>query len=180
MSRLPDGCGRAREDWLMATAFQQTGSFHPLPVIGHPPAFYERHIKQAETTGDVHARASHKVGQYVTEAIDPKLPWEQKLKCFKHALKHHCLPPEGADDALQTFYRKLGEVVRRHAGTEALHAAQKFHMEAIKRVNGGKAKAEIEDEADDFFIGLLGHERTPEWCSREAAEQIGRLRQHWV
>ena len=73
------------------------GSFHPLPVIGHPPAFYERHVKQAEAAGDVHARASHKVGQYVTEAIDPKLPWEQKLKCFRHALKHYSAAPDGAD-----------------------------------------------------------------------------------
>src|SRR5215213_7520794 len=99
------------------------GSFHPMPVIGHPPAFYERHIRQAEAAGDVHARASHKVGQYVTEAIDPKVAWEHKLKCFKHVLKHHCIAPEGADEPTQAFYKKLRDVVRRHAGTEGLHAA---------------------------------------------------------
>lgn len=171
---LPNATGTS------ATLVGKSGSFHPLPVIGHPPAFYERHIKQADASGDVHARASHKVGQYVTEGIDPKLPWEHKLKCFKHALKHHCTPPEGADEGLQTFYRKLGEVVRRHAGQEALHAAQKFSMDAIKKVNTGTPRPQVEDEADDFFIGLLGHERTPEWCSKEISEQISRIRQQWV
>jgi hypothetical protein len=158
----------------------RTGAFHPMPVIGHPPAFYERHIKQAEAAGDVHARASQKVGQYVTEGIDPKLPWEHKLKCFKHALKHHSVAPEGADELLTAFYKKLGEVVRRHAGTEALHAAQKFHIDAMKRLNAGTPRATIEDEADEFFTLLLGHERTPDWCSRELAEQIARIRDQWV
>ena len=158
----------------------KSGSFHPLPVIGHPPAFYDRHIKQAEASGDVHARASHKVGQYVTEGIDPSLPWEHKLKCFKHAMKHHCHAPEGADEHLRTFYGKLCELVRRHASTEALHAAQRFNQEATRRVNAGTPRAEVEDEADDFFIALLGHERSPDWCSKEVAEQIGRIRQQWV
>jgi hypothetical protein len=63
----------------MATTFQQAGSFHPLPVIGHPATWYEKHIQQADAAGDVHARASHKVGQYVTEGLDPKVPWEHKL-----------------------------------------------------------------------------------------------------
>ena len=158
----------------------KSGSFHPLPVIGHPPAFYDRHIKQAEASGDVHARASHKVGQYVTEGLDPNVPWEHKMKCFRHAMKHHCVAPEGADEHLQAFYKKLGDLVRRHAGQEALHAAQRFSAEATRRVSAGESRAQVEDEADDFFIGLLGHERTPEWCSKEIAEQIGRIRQQWV
>lgn len=163
----------------MANALQ-SGSFHPLPVIGHPAAWYERHIRQAEESGDRHARASHKVGQYVTEGIDPKLPWEHKIKCFRHALKHHCVTPEGADEHLKTFYNKLCDLVRRHAGTEALHAAQRFHIDALKRLNSGTARAAIEDEADDFFLALLGHDRTPDWCTREVAEQIARIREQWV
>ena len=158
----------------------KSGSFHPLPVIGHPPAFYERHIKQAEASGDVHARASHKVGQYVTEAVDPKLPWEHKMKCFRHALKHYCTPPAGADEPLKVFYGKLCELVRRNASNEALHAAQRFHQEATKRVSAGTPRATIEDEADAFFMALLGHERTPDWCTPDAAERIARIRQQWV
>jgi hypothetical protein len=165
---------------VFGTAAVKTGAFHPMPVIGHPAAFYERHIKQAEAAGDVHARSSHKVGEYVTEGIDPKLPWEHKLKCFKHALKHHCVPPDGADELLATFYKKLAEVVRRHAGTEALHAAQKFHLDATKRANSRTPREAIEDDADNFFITILGHERTPEWCTREFADQIARIRQQWV
>jgi len=158
----------------------KTGTFHPLPVIGHPPAFYERHIKLAEQAGDVHARASHKVGEYVTEGIDPKVPWEHKLKCFRHALKHHCVAPEGSDEHLRTFYSKLHDLVRRHASTEAIHAAQKFHIDATKRLQSGAARPGLEDEADDFFLALLGHDRTPDWCTREAADQIARIRNQWV
>ena len=165
----------------MATALHgAAGSFHPLPVIGHAATWYERHIKDAEARGDVHARASHKVGQYVSEAIDPKTPWEHKLKCFKHAMKHHCHAPEGADEHLKTFYTKLCELVRRHAGNEALHAAQRFHQNAQVRLHAGTPRSSIEDEADDFFTHLLGHERTPEWCTREVAEQIARIRDQWV
>lgn len=158
----------------------RAGSFHPLPVIGHPPAFYERHIKQAEAAGDVHARASHKVGQYVTEGIDPKLPWEYKAKCFRHALKHHCIAPADADEALQAFYRKLADVVKRNASNEAIHAAQRFNIEANKRVTAGEPREKLEDEVDDFFTILMGRERTPDWCTKDAADQIARIRQQWV
>lgn len=159
----------------------QTGSFHPLPVIGHPPAFYARHIKLAEEAGNLHARASHKVGQYVTEGLDPKLGWAHKLKCFRHALKHYCVAPEGSDEHLRTFYQKLSDLVRRHAGTEALHAAQKFHKDATVRLQADPtARPAIEDEADEFFLGLLGHHRAPDWCTGEVADQIARIRQQWA
>jgi hypothetical protein len=168
----------------MALAAQQqqhrNGSFHPLPVIGHAAAWYDRHVQQADAAGDVHARASHKVGQYVTEAIDPKAPWDHKIKCFKHALKHYSVAPEGADESLKGFYKKLGDVVRRYAGNEALHEAQRFNAAAQKRVGQGVERASVEDEADDFYTHLMGHERTPEWCTPDVAEQIARLRQQWV
>src|SRR5687768_16576240 len=166
------------EDRSMAA---QTGSFHPLPVIGHPPAFYDRHIKTAEAAGDVHARASDKVGQYVTEAIDPKVGWAHKMKCFRHVLKHYCVAPEGADEHLETFYQKLTDLVRRHAGTEALHAAEKFHKDATKRVAADPAsRPAIEDEADGFFADLLGHDRLPDWCTHDTADRIAKIRQQWV
>ena len=165
---------------VYGTSALKTGAFHPLPVIGHPPAWYERHIHQAEAAGDVHARASHKVGQYVTEGLDPKASWDHKIKCFRHALKHHCVAPDGADEHLQAFYKKLADLVRRHASTEALHAAQRFHADATRRLNSGTPRATIEDEADDFFTHMLGHERTPEWCTKEAADHVAGIRQQWV
>jgi hypothetical protein len=164
----------------MANALpQQQGSFHPMPVIGHPVAWYGRHIEQAETAGDVHARAAHKVGQYVTEAIDPKASLDHKLKCFKHALKHYCVAPEGADESLRIFYKKLGDVVRKYAANEALHEAQRFNLEAQKRAAQGTERTGLEDEADEFYTHLMGHERTPEWCTPEAAERIAKMRQQW-
>ena len=47
-------------------------------------------------------------------------------------------------------------------------------------MHAGTPRSTIEDEADDFFTALLGHERTPEWCTREVAEQIARIRDQWV
>jgi hypothetical protein len=164
---------------MAGTLQQQAGSFHPMPVIGHPVAWYGRHIEQAEAAGDVHARASHKVGQYVTEAIDPKAPWDHKIKCFKHALKHYAVAPDAADEGLRIFYKKLGDVVRKYAGNEALHEAQRFSIEAQKRTAQGEDRAMVEDDADDFYTHLMGHERTPEWCTPDVAERISKLRQQW-
>ena len=164
----------------MASMLQQTHSFHPLPVIGHPAGWYGRHIEQAEAAGDIHARASHKVGRYVTEAIDPKSPWDHKIKCFKHALKHYAVAPEGADEQLRSFYKKLGDVIRKYASNEALHEAQRFNTEVQKRAAQGTDRSALEDDADDFYTALLGRERTPEWCTPDVAERISKLRQQWV
>ena len=159
----------------------QTGSFHPLPLIGHAPEFYARHVKAAEAAGDVHARAAHKVGQYVSEAIDPKVGWAHKLKCFRHAIKHYCAAPPGADEPLRAFYRKLHDLVCRHAGQEALRAAQQFHRDTTLRLQlDPAARPALEDEADAFFTALLGHDRHPDWCAHEVADQIARIREQWV
>ena len=54
-------------------------------------------------------------------------------------------------------------------------------VDALEILNEAKTPPfVIEDEADDFFTNLLGHERTPDWCSKEAAEQMARIRQQWV
>ena len=42
------------------------------------------------------------------------------------------------------------------------------------------ARAAVEDEADAFFTALLGHDRHPDWCKPEVADQIARIRQQWV
>jgi hypothetical protein len=120
------------------------------------------------------------VGQYVTEAIDPKAPWDHKIKCFKHAMKHYAVAPEAADEHLKSFYKKLGDVVRKYASNEAVHEAQRFNAEAQKRAAQGTERATVEDDADDFYTHLMGHERTPEWCTPDAADRIAKLRQQWV
>jgi hypothetical protein len=101
-------------------AIQQAHTFHPMPVIGHPDAFYTKHIKSAEEAGDIHARESHKVGRYITLAMDSHMVWEEKIRHFRHALKHHCNAPPDANSDVVHFYEKLGELVRRHGGQEAV------------------------------------------------------------
>ena len=159
---------------------QPRGHFHPLPVIGHAEAFYLKHIEQAEAAGDRHARAAHKVGQHTTSALDPKMPWEQKLKRFVHCLERYCVAPADADEALAAFYHKLGDLVRRHAGQEALHMARKHHDEYQRRQRGGESREAIEEQAEVFFFDLLGHGGRPDWCSKEAWTQITTWRDHWV
>src|SRR5258706_4842498 len=156
------------------------GNYHPLPVIGHAEAFYVKHIEQAEAAGDKHARASYKVGQHTTAALDPKMPWEEKLKRFSHCLRRYCIAPPDADEVLAMFYQKLGDLVRRHAGQEALHIARKHHEDYHRRLKANESRETIENEAEVFFFDLLGHGGRPEWCSKEAWGQITGWRDHWV
>ena len=156
------------------------GHFHPLPVIGHAEAFYLKHIKQAEDAGDHHARASHKVGQHVTSALDPNLSWEQKHKRFVHCLHRYCVVPVDADESVQAFYHKLADLIRRHAGQEALHLARARHHEYQQRMRTGEPRGKIEDDAEIFFPTLLEHAGRPEWCSIDAWPQLTALRDHWV
>jgi hypothetical protein len=159
---------------------QLRGNYHPLPVIGHAEAFYVKHIEQAEAAGDKHARASYKVGQHTTAALDPKMPWDQKLKRFVHCLHRYCAAPPDADEVLAMFYQKLGDLVRRHAGQEALLLARKYHEDYHHRLKAGESRETIENEAEVFFFDLLGHGGRPEWCSKEAWLQITGWRDHWV
>ena len=156
------------------------GHFHPLPVIGHAEAFYLKHIQQAEAAGDHHAKASHKVGQHVTSALDPNLTWEQKLKRFMHCLDHYCVAPAAADESLATFYHKLADLVRRHAGQEAMHVGRKHHEEYQKRLRSGESRETIDNDAEKFFFHLLGHGAQPVWCSKEAWAHLTAWRDHWV
>jgi hypothetical protein len=156
-----------------------TGFFHPLPVIGHPEAWYKRHIEQAEKTGDVHARASYKVGLHVTAGLNHGASVEEKFRHFRHALKHYCSPPPDSDDAVKSFYQKLCDLTRRHASHEALLAARKEHESLMKRLQSGTPREQLEEEAETFFLQLLGHERCPEWCTKDVAPQVEKLRDYW-
>jgi hypothetical protein len=161
-------------------AHHPTGHFHPLPVIGHAEAFYSKHIQQAEAAGDHHARSSHKVGQHVTSALDPNMCWEQKLKRFTHCLNRYCVAPPDANESVQVFYRKLGDLVRRHAGQEAVHLVRARHGEYQRRLHAGESREAIENDAEMFFPSLLGHCGQPEWCGTESWAQLCGLRNHWL
>jgi hypothetical protein len=159
----------------------QPRHFHPLPVIGHPEAFYVKHVRQAEAAGDVHARASHKVGQYVTLALDKQKSWEEKFELFCHALKRYCTAPENADEGLVTFYAKLGETVRRYAGQEAMRLARQEHDRYTLRAKSGESRETLAEEAEIFFPKLLGHcHGCPAWFNKEAWNQIRLLENQWI
>src|SRR4051812_48035664 len=98
----------------------QSQALPPMPEIGHPESFYAKKVHEADREGDVHKREAFKVGQYITLALDPHLEWDEKLKYFRHALKRHCVPPPLPDDSVWMFYRRLQDLVRQHAGQEAL------------------------------------------------------------
>lgn len=158
-----------------------TAQFHPLPVIGYPEAWYARHLELAHESGDQHAHASYKVGQYVTLGLRQEKPWEEKLKCFRHALKHYCSPPAGADPILEEFYHKLCDLVRRQAGHEAVRLARIQGDGWAMRLELGVDRSTVEDEADLFFSTLCGHcDTCPEWCSKEAWIQLRAIRDRWI
>jgi hypothetical protein len=164
----------------MPTA-QQQQSFHPLPVIGYPETYYAKHIQQADKAGDAHAHAAFKVGQYVTLALDHKINWDEKLRFVKHTLKHHCATPADGDDQMKEFYRRLCELVKRHAGQEALRLARAENDSYSLRVDTGTPREEIESEAEVFFTNLMGHTDTcPEWFTKETWAQLKMIRDKWI
>ena len=159
---------------------QKTHQFHPLPVIGHPEAWYTKHIEQADAAGDSLARCSYKVGQYVTLALDPKRTWEEKVKFFRHCLKHHCTPQAEADAETLAFCQKLRALVQRYASQEARKLAHVEHDGYSMRLEFGVPKETLADEAEVFFPRLLAHGTCPEYLTPEAYSEICRLRDRWI
>lgn len=164
----------------MVTA-QRSGAFHPLPVIGHPETWYIKHAKDAEAAGDSHARASFKVGQYVTIGLDHKRPWEERVAAFRHALKHYCTATPDSEECIKSFYAKLGELVRRHASNEALKMARHKNDEFNIRLSNGAARDELVDEAETFFPSLLGHSHgCPEYYNPDTYTALRAIEDRWV
>ena len=163
----------------MPTA-QNTHQFHPLPVIGHPEAWYTKHIEQADSVGDHLAHCSFKVGQYVTLALDPKRSWEQKVKYFRHCLKHHCTAREGAEPETVAFCEKLRALVLRYASQEARRSAHREHDSYSMRLDMGASKDTLAEEAEVFFPNVLGHGPCPDYLTAEAFKEICGLRDRWI
>jgi hypothetical protein len=159
---------------------QNTRAFHPLPVIGHPEAWYTKHIKQADEAGDHLAHCSYKVGQYVTLALDPKRPWEEKVKYFRHCLKHHCTPAAEADPDTLAFCEKLRALVLRYASQEARKMARHEHDAYSMRLDFGVPKDTLAEEAEVFFPRILGHGTCPDYLTQEAFGEICTLRDRWI
>ncbi|HEY2586297.1 MAG TPA: hypothetical protein VGI81_11090 [Tepidisphaeraceae bacterium] len=159
---------------------QNTRTFHPLPVIGHPEAWYTKHIEQADAAGDHLAHCAYKVGQYVTLALDPKRPWEEKVKYFRHCLKRHCTPAGEADPDTLAFCDKLRALVLRYGSQEARKMARHEHDAYAMRLDFGVPKDTLAEEAEVFFPRILGHGACPDYLTQEAFQEICVMRDRWI
>lgn len=162
----------------MVTAQQK---FPPMPEIGKPDAFYLHAIEVAEQEGDVNKRSALKVGRYVTLALDPTISWENKKKYLLHALKHHCIAPT-LDEETQQFYAQLSDVIRQHAGAEALRIASQEDDMYAARAALGQDRSAIEDDAEAFFLRLLGSntDHCPEHFNDIDWQQLKLIRDQWI
>jgi hypothetical protein len=152
-----------------------------MPEIGHPESYYAKLAKRAEKDGNHHLHEAAKVGQYVTLALDHSLEWTQKLRYFRHALARHCVPPAFAGDSCWKFYRDLADIVREHAGREALRIASLEDDLYAARREMGQHEEKIAGDAEVFFQKIMGDfSECPEWFSHEDWEQLRLLRDQWV
>lgn len=154
--------------------------FPPIPEIGRPDPYYMRAIADADQSGDIHLRAALKVARYITLAISPKLPWEEKKRYFTHALKHHCAPP-AQDEAILKYYDELADLVRQYAGAEALRLASQEDDMWAARTALGQDRTLIEDDAEAFFGRILGQgEQRPDHFTEGDWSQLKLIRDQWI
>ena len=152
-----------------------------MPAVGRPESHYARQIQLADKIGDLHLHEASKVGQYITLALDPSLIWAKKLKYFDHALRRHCCAPPLPDEDVWIFYRALSNLIRQHAGEQALRLALIKDDEYVQRASRGTPRGPIVAEARQFFYELmtLGHER-PEHFTEEDWVQLKLIRDQWT
>jgi hypothetical protein len=152
-----------------------------MPLIGRSESFYARQIELADKTGDLHLHEASKVGQYVTLALEPTLTWAKRMKYFDHALRRHCNPPPLPDDDVWMFYRRLSDLVRCHAGEQALRVACKKDDEFARRLSTGESRNPILIEARQFFYELMTlNDDKPPHFNDEDWSQLKLIREQWV
>ncbi len=151
-----------------------------MPELGHPESYYAHRVHDADRHGNAHAHEAHKVGQYITLAMNPVLSWETKMKYFGHALKRHCVPPPLPDEEIWMFYRDLANLVRENAGREALRLASLEDDLYAARLAMGQTKEKIEDEAEVFFGRLIESDPCPPWFNEGDWQQLKLIRDQWI
>ncbi len=155
--------------------------FPPIPKIGLSDRDYSHLAKDAERRNDVHAREAAKVGMYITSAVRPDLPWEEKLRYFQHALHRHCNPPPYPDEETWLFYKELCALVKRYAGQEALRLASREDDFYAARLSMGQSRDKIEDEAEVFFSRLIGNGiDCPEFLTEDDFHMVKMIRDQWI
>jgi hypothetical protein len=152
-----------------------------LPTIGLDEHTYAHAARDAERDGDRHAKEAAKVGLYVTAAMDPHKPWQEKLRNFTHALNRHCHPPPLPDDRVWGFYGDLAHLVKEYCGAEALRLASKEDDFYAARLAMGQPRDAIENEAELFFDQLIGRgDHCPPYMLEDAYETIRMIRDQWI
>lgn len=153
----------------------------PMPPIGLPESQYARLVHKADKAGDKHLHEALKVGQYVTLALDPKLRWPQKLHFLEHALHRHCNPPPLPEEPVWLFYKSLMSLVRDYAGQEALRLASEEDDVFARRLKMGCTRQRVEDDAEAFFLELMGHyDHCPDHFHEEDWHSLMVFRDQWI
>ncbi|MDB5332820.1 MAG: hypothetical protein JWP03_3971 [Phycisphaerales bacterium] len=152
-----------------------------LPAIGLPESHYAKLIHRADKHGDTHLREALKVAQYVTLGVDPHLPWEKKQRYFEHAIRRHCEPPPLASEETWLFYMQLKDLVKQHAGQEALKIASHADDAYAHRMRLGQSADDLRGEARMFFRRIMGDgEVKPVTFSEDDWHQLKLMRNQWV
>lgn len=160
---------------------QQTRRLPEMPPIGKPEAFYAKQVHYADRHGDPHHHEAYKVGQYVTLGLAPALSWDARCKYFTHALRRHCTPPPLPDEDVWLFYRSLADLVRHHAGREALRMAVAKDDEFAAMIAAGHSRTTVADLAEVFFLRLMGTSREkPDYFCEEDWQQLRLIRDQWL
>lgn len=164
-----------------AQMVQQARTFPPMPDIGQSESHYAKLARQADAEGNIFAHEAAKVGQYITLALDPHLNWPSKARYFQHALTRHCVPPPVPEEPVWMFYRELAELVRHHAGHEALRLASAEDDIYATRIHLGANRDAVESDAELFFSDILGTgEKRQDWFSEDDWKQLKLIRDQWI
>ena len=159
---------------------EQEIALPPIPLVGQPEEYYARKIHEADQREDVNLHESLKVAQYITLASDPGLAWADKQRYFEHALHRHCTPPLDSSDEVTAFYNQLRDLVKSHAGEQAIRLASKADDQFAARLTQGDAPADVRRDAHLFFRSILGDaHRTPDYLSFDDWHQLVVLKNAW-
>ncbi|MEM1012550.1 MAG: hypothetical protein AAGI46_10070 [Planctomycetota bacterium] len=153
-----------------------------MPKIGLDEKLYLRVAQEASQKCDDLTHEAAKVGQYVTLGVrDPDKPWAEKLKCFRHALKRHCQPPEHADEPTKRWYKQLANHVRKYTGREALRLSMEVNERFEARLAMGQTADDVAEDAETFFDSVCPNCGTcPPVYREEEWAQIREIRDKWI
>jgi hypothetical protein len=180
IGRAAGGAGYLHDSAVFDAAHAPGLPIPRIPPLGRDERYYARGARHAERDEDVYLRCAHKTVQYITLALNPTLEWEEKLKYFHHALERHCVPPPYPDDATWMFFRTLADLVRQHAGREALRLASREDDFFAARLAIGQRREVIEEEAERLFTRLVPQEQCPDYFNEEDFLQLKILRNQWI